>query len=302
VAKPFDVTLKHLVEAYASDCLDFVDLRSRKPVDVIDADLSTVIAEADKVIRVHDPTPWLVHLEFQASYDPDLSDRLLRYNVLLNGRHGIPVRSVVVLLRPEADGSAMTGIVSHVLPEGERYLEFRYTIVRVWQKAVESVLKGGLGTLPLAPLAKVERKELPSVIDRMKERITSEATIQESSTLWVATYLLMGLRFSLETASQMLQGVQAMKESVTYQAILAEGKAEGKAEGSLEEARKLLLRLGSKRFGRAHESALAAIQTITDLRQLEDLSDKLFNVSSWDELLRSARLSRGNGKRKRSSK
>jgi len=57
MSKPFDVTLKHLVEAYAADCLDFVGLRTSQPVDVIDADLSTVMAEADKVIRVHDPSP-----------------------------------------------------------------------------------------------------------------------------------------------------------------------------------------------------------------------------------------------------
>jgi hypothetical protein len=52
--------------------------------------------------------------------------------VLLKARHGLPVRSVVVLLRREADGPEMTGTVRHLLPDGRHYLEFRCEALRVW--------------------------------------------------------------------------------------------------------------------------------------------------------------------------
>jgi hypothetical protein len=107
--KPFDVTTKVLLESDPAAWLDFVGLPKTGPVSVIDADLSTVLAEADKVIRVGGPAPWLTHIEFQASYDRILIQRVLTHNVLQNRRHNLPVQSVVILLRKEADGPDLTG-------------------------------------------------------------------------------------------------------------------------------------------------------------------------------------------------
>jgi hypothetical protein len=72
-------------------------------------------------------------------------------------RHGLRVRSVLVLLRPEADGPAVTCNVRHVLPEDDDYyLDFRYHVVRIWEVPAEQLLAGGLGILPLAPIAAVQ--------------------------------------------------------------------------------------------------------------------------------------------------
>jgi len=78
-----------------------------------------------------------------------------------------------------------------------------------------------------------------------------------------------------------------MKESSTYQAILEEGKAEGKAEGKVEgkvegraegkvegrveEARNLLLLLGTKRFGAPSAHTQAAIEAVGSVARLERL-------------------------------
>jgi hypothetical protein len=72
-------------------------LPATSPIDVIDADLSTVTTEADKVLRVHDAVAWLLHLELQASRDRYLGHRVLKYNTLLYERHRLPIHSVVVL-------------------------------------------------------------------------------------------------------------------------------------------------------------------------------------------------------------
>ena len=113
------------------------------------------------VLRVVGPPPYLAHLEFQAGYDPEMSRRLLRYNVLLHYRHGLPVQSVVVLLRREADGPAITGALRYDAPNTDGSLDFRYRIARVWEHPVADVLSGGLGTLPLAPLAEFSQNALP---------------------------------------------------------------------------------------------------------------------------------------------
>ena len=68
-----------------------------------------------------------------------------------------------------------------------------------------------------------------------------------------------------------------MKESSTYQAILAKGRT--------DEARKIVLRQGAKRFGPADARTRSEIEAIADVHRLEQLTERLLDVSSWDDLL-----------------
>jgi hypothetical protein len=95
----------------------------------------------------------------------------------------------------------------------------------------------------------------------------------------------MGLRYSDEFAQALPQGVKAMKESVTYQAILREGREEGVAQGRVEEARAILLRQGTRRFGAPSDTIQVRIDGITAIEELELLLDRLLDVENWDELL-----------------
>ena len=72
-----------------------------------------------------------------------------------------------------------------------------------------------------------------------------------------------------------------MRESVTYQAILEEGRE----EGSNRELHRTILRLGRVRFGEADEAIRQQIEAIRDIVVLEDLTERLLIVSSWDELM-----------------
>ncbi len=153
-AKPYDVTTKQLLELGPADWARFLGLDTDAPVEVVEADLAAVTSEADKVLRVAAASPWLVHVESQAGYDSRMPQRLLRYNALLDERHDCPVASILVLLRPEADGPAITGSLHRTLSAAPDYLDFRYGVVRMWDEPVDRILAGGLATLPLAPLAK----------------------------------------------------------------------------------------------------------------------------------------------------
>lgn len=298
MSRPFDPTLKDLVESYPADWLAQFGLATDRPVDLIDADLSTITTQSDKVVRVRDDSPWLVHVELQASWDGTLPRRVLKYNVLLHDRHQLPVHSVVVLLRPEADHPGLTGSYQYQSPRGSGRLVMSYQVVRVWQEPAEAFLTGGLGTLPLTPLSDVSREALPAVISRMEERLTREAPPAVAASLWTSTYILMGLRYPPEFVAQLLRGVRAMKESATYQAILAEGREQGLAQGKVvgmvegllagqaAEARKLLLLVGSQHLGPPDEPTRAAINAMTSIDRLERLTERLLSVTSWDELLK----------------
>jgi predicted transposase YdaD len=158
----------------------------------------------------------------------------------------------------------------------------------VWQLPVERLLAGGLGTLPLAPISAVAEAELPGVIERMRQRLRGRSRAHASK-LWTATYVLLGLRYDQLRVDELLQGVIAMEESVTYQAIIAKGRDQGRAEGlhqgELQQAQKTLLLLRQERFGAPDARVTAVVEAITDLRLLEQLSVRLLHAASWEELL-----------------
>jgi hypothetical protein len=290
---PFDTTAKHLVDTYPLHWLKYLGLADVDTVDVVDADLSTVVAEADKIIRVGAPAPWLVHLEFQASYDRSMGRRLARYNLLLCHRHDLDVLSVLVLLRPEADGPATRGHWCSTPPGGQSRLDFRYPVVRIWTEPVERLLNGPLGLLPLAPLADLTGTELPNVIRALERRIDAEATSAEAQVLEVVTFTLLGLRYPPGLARQLMPGVRNMRESTTYQAILEEGRAEGRAEGQtvgqavgqVAGRKAALLQLGERRFGPPEPPVRTRLEALNDLEEIARLTDRLLDAGSWDELL-----------------
>ncbi len=141
--------------------------------------------------------------------------------------------------------------------------------------------------MPLAPLTKVPETEeaLRGLVRRMAERINAEPE-PRADKLWTATYFLMGLRYSNEFAFQLLEGVQNMRGSTTYQAVLKEGRDEGWIAGE----QRMLLRQGTKRFGEPDAATVAAIEAIKDIDRLEALGDRIVNmgIQTWDELLRSS--------------
>ena len=223
----YDPTLKTLVEASPADWLPLLGL-PRKRVTVEDTDLATVVSGAvDKVLRVHAQPEYLLHFDFQAGHDSAMLPRRLRlYNSVLDYRHDRMVLSVAVVLRPEADSPQLTGSFERGFTDQEPIALLRYRVIRVWQLPVEQLLKGGVGTLPLAPVSDVNESRVPDVIRRMKERLNRERRSRLAKDLWATTYVLLGLRYSDAFADLLFQEVLGMEESTTYQAIIRKGRRE----------------------------------------------------------------------------
>ena len=76
-----------------------------------------------------------------------------------------------------------------------------------------------------------------------------------------------------------------MEESSTIQAFIEEGRRKGLEEGKAGEARRIILRLGPKRLGAVDETVEAKLNATVDLERLEELTERIGQVSSWDELL-----------------
>jgi predicted transposase YdaD len=293
-AKLYDPALKALVETEPEAWPDLLG-RPTGPTTVIDADIATVSGAADKVLRVAADPPYLLHLEFVAGHDAAPLPRKLHVrNGLLEDRHDLPVRSVAVLLRPEADSPQLTGAYERGFPGEAAYLIFRYQVLRVWQLPPGPLLTGSVALLPLAPISAVTEAELPGIIQRMRQRLSSRRGQRQAQVVWGAAYILLGLRYSPALAAQLFRGVVSMKESSTYQAILEEGRI----EGAVAEARRVLRLLGDNAFGPPDARTARAIDHLGNITQLEDLLLRLGTAGSWQDLLGQAAPSRRGARRR----
>jgi hypothetical protein len=167
---PFDATLKDLVHSYLPDFERQFNLTALAPLRPLNVDLSTVSAATDMALAHGDPPTGIVDLNFQASRDDGLVDRVLLYNTLLHHR-----------------------------------------------------------------------------------------------------------RAPKDIADRVFEGVRSMRESTTYQGILEEGR--------VEEARRMILRVGRKKLGRPSAAVHKAINGIADLDRLEHMGERLVTANHWEEVV-----------------
>jgi predicted transposase YdaD len=326
MSKKYDVTLWTLYEPKPDEWLDFLSFPVPDPslLEVLDSNISIFSPEIDRAIRVGGPHPYIVHTEFLSGRDPGLPERSFWYNTVLGQKYHVPVWSVIVLLRPAADGPELTGVFEQSFPGRGLSVVFRYDVIRIWLEPPEKFLTAGLSVLPLAPVSNVAPEQLEAVLRGVAERLKREADPALMMTLWTAMTLLIGLRHkpeqvraTIEGVRDMVLGIRDIEESWVYQDILAkglakglaegeakgraegeakgraegraEGRSEGRAEGEVEEARHAVLRLGRKKLGEPDERVLSRLADLGDLERLNLLLEGVLDAACWDDLL--ARLS-----------
>ncbi len=282
MSKPFDATLKDLAAVDPARFLAELGPPPALPVCLLNVDLSTVTASTDVVFGLGDPPQEVVHMDAQAGPDANKHRDLLAYNALLHRQYGVPVHSILLLLRREAQHGNQTGTINYAARPDRGKMDFGYEIVRLWERPAEELLASGLATVPLAPLGRMpEGKSLEEgmrhVLNELVGRLRREAAPGAFERLLTATFVLTGLRLDRNQVRALFQGIPAMHESDTYQAILDEGEVRG--------VHHLLIRQGRKKFGEPDEATRRALLEITDLDRLDRLSVRLLRVSTWQELL-----------------
>ena len=89
--------------------------------------------------------------------------------------------------------------------------------------------------------------------------------------------------------STMILGIRGIEESSVYQDIFAKGEAKGLVDGliagRIEEARQAVLQVGRKKLDQPDDEIRERIAAIDNVDRLNALLERIFDVSSWDELL-----------------
>jgi hypothetical protein len=273
MSKPFDATLKDLICSYPADWLTQLGVPVTEPPEIISADLSTVTAAADTLIRVGN---LVVHIDVESGPDGSLAQRMLLYNVLAHYHTGLPVRSVAVLLRSNAQRANLSNQLDY------EKLSFQFDIVRMWEVPADELLRAGVGLLPLAVVGKppsgtTRVQALPSQVERIVDRVERDAK-PEIGKLMTATYILASMHVEPTVAREVINHVLNMKELPGYKLILE--------EGAIDHQQELILKVGRKKIGEPTEKQLAKLKAIQDLDRLDRIVLKASTAKSWDALLR----------------
>ncbi len=258
----------------------------RPPARPIDTDLSASL-HADRLIRVDAPTPFALHLEFQSSSELGLPARMLCYNVLAGRTNQVPVLSVLILVRPSAAASDQTGVWEVSAGDGPPHLTFRYAVVRVWQEAVDTFLNAGLGLAPLAVLTDEAAGNLEAAFRRFDQRLKQpDVPGNVAEVVSGLALVLSGMRYDEDLIRAIYGRLDmTLEDSTTYQWILKKGQAEGRAEGEIKEARNLVRKAGTHKFGAPPPATVAALDSVADRERLERMLLAAFDAAGWDGLL-----------------
>lgn len=296
MAKPFDATFKQILDDFGPDwavwLVPHLGLPTG-PLEAIDPDLSTVQPTADKVFRLPGGAG-LLHIELQSGWDGDLPNRILLYNALLHDRYGGPVHSVAILLRPEAESRAVTGVLTRDGADGEQYLRFVYRVVRLWQMPAAPFLNGGLGIAPLGLLTDEAGPRLAEYVKQFAARVQAELPDPgRQDRLLADTFILLGMRYDNVVLRAAFREVQHMKESSTYQFILNEGREEGitlglnkgRTEARVETLRLTLTTVLEQKFGSVPPDLNAKIQAATDADKLEQAFRQALSLTAVADLV-----------------
>ncbi|HAN46299.1 MAG TPA: hypothetical protein DCQ32_07065 [Cyanobacteria bacterium UBA8156] len=278
----FDNTCKYLAATYPADLAAWLLGEAMPWVEVQPQELALDPIRADALILLQSENV-LLHVEFQTQPDPDMPLRMLDY--WLRARRKFPwvtIRQMVLYLRPTTSAKAFENRFT------SETTEHRYEVMRLWERE-PSELWGRTGTLPLAILAGQGDKE--NLLREIAQRL---AGLPEQREVATATYILAGLVMEDNAVERILRR-EVMRESVTYQQILAEGiekgiytgwqqgKQEGIQVGRQEGEVQLLLRQLGRRFGKLSDRQRECITGLS-LEQLEALGEALLDFQRLDDL------------------
>ena len=276
----FDAVLKELFVSPLALGGPFA-LPTIQPAVALNVDLSTISAATDVAIGFGDPIQEIVDLNFQSGPDPKVASRCHLYSAALHRRFDVCVRTILVLLRPKADSSEITGKMTYA--SGSSRVEFTYEVVRMWERRADDFPHAAVQWLPLATLCEVPAGRpltdaLRDIVARIDCRLVAECESAQAVRLMTAAFILTGLRVEHSAHGSIYQGISVMQHETTAFDYYAE-------QGAIKEAQRLLLRLGKKRLEQPDDATLAQLKEIRDVDRLERMGEVMMTASSWKEVL-----------------
>jgi len=277
---PFDATLTSILSEAPADLGAAFHLPVTEPAESLNVDLSTISAATDIAIGYGEPLQEIVDLNFQSGPDPYVDARLLLYNAAFYLRYHVPVRSILVLLRPKAEVPGLTGKLTYFA--GKKRVVFPYEVIRMWKEPIRPFLEGGLALLPLAmlcamPPGKPLEHAMRDVVRAIDGRLAAEPNYAEAVRIMTGAFRLAFLRVPKDRVESIFERASIMHEVVAWDQAVDEGR--------VLTARKAMLNIGEHLFGAPSAKVANALVAINDPDRLDRMLKEIVRLKSWKALL-----------------
>jgi predicted transposase/invertase (TIGR01784 family) len=265
----YDNTCKYLAENFPEDIASWllgvrVSLTQMQPTE-----LSVEPIRADSMILLTNHN-LILHIEFQTVPDREMGFRMLDYRVRAHRKFpDKQMRQVVIYLTPT--NSDLVSLTTFEL-ESTRH---EFEVICLWEQPA-SIFLESVGLYPFATLAQTDEPEL--VLREVAARIEELPERKLQADISAMSYILAGLVLNRDRVGRIIRR-DIMRESVTYQEILAEGEVKGETQGRVKEAKALIIRLLTRKLVNVNPSLLAKIEALP-LERVESLGEDLLDFTS----------------------
>lgn len=224
----------------------------------------------------------LLHIELQTIADPEMGERVADYAIRLWRKYHLPVRSVVVYLRPSPSIVSPPFVIEFM---GQESLRYSYDAVRLWEIPYERAVSPDRYALwPLAGLLRGMTADTTTTIaTRLAEAPLPAHERDELIGLLVALAgAHLGERQLIERLRRNPMLEELLRDSSVSKFFIAEGEAKGKVEGKAEgmaEATRDLARIAlESRFAPLDEDVTAAVAG-ADVETLREIVGRITTIT-----------------------
>ncbi|MGD1871638.1 MAG: Rpn family recombination-promoting nuclease/putative transposase [Mastigocoleus sp.] len=220
----FDNLCKYLVENFPNDFATWLLGEPIALTELSPKELSLEPIRADALI-LRQSEELVLHLEFQTQPDIKIPFRMTDYRLRVYRRFPEKRMRQVVIYLKETNSEE----VYKTTFELEETLH-RFQVIRLWEQPTEVFLKTP-ALLPFAVLSNSKSKI--NILEQVANRIDNISDRKIQTDIAASTFILAGLVLKQEDIQRLLRR-DIMRESVTYQLLVDEGRAEGRQEGRQE--------------------------------------------------------------------
>jgi hypothetical protein len=290
-----DVSLRRLVRRMPRPLLQlaFPD-RPLEPLGPFDPSVDRARQRtADNLFRVRDSEGEVaVHVEIERGWRPPIARRLFDYATAAFVATGLPVWSVLVLLRPGGRPPEETGEY-RIRGPGHDAFVFRYSVVPLWQLDARSMLAqlGVRGAPFCVAMRGADEAMVRGVVEEMHGG--GQLTEGEQQTTMQLLYVMTAAILGIETARRIFHMEWLLEDPNVQELIrewedkgLAKGRNKVLAEGHAEEARKLLYKVLAVRSFAVTDDLRARIDAEADVARLEAWLEATVNARSIGDVFR----------------
>jgi len=275
----YDNTLKYLSDKLPHHYVDLIFEEFKGDTALLDRELPSTNRESDCLIKVGDTTKhteFILHLEFQSSYDANMPHRMLSYYARILDKYKFPIYPVVIYLYPDRPGLDIPdSYVSSIYEED--ILLFKYKILKAWEIEPNRIIDSNLyGLFPILPLVKHGKTDdmdhLAECFDLIQNLDIEDNELKAD--IYFSTGILAGLRYSKEIIRNFMK-VEILEKSEIYQDVLNKGMKKGMEES--------IIQILSRRFGDVSPGLADVIYHAKNKSKLHKLIDLALSSNNLAE-------------------